>query len=413
MAQGAELDAVAPGSRPDADRRPPRGRLDSLTGLRALAAFVVFLTHVQGLFQDGPASTFMERIGTQGFTGVSFFFILSGFVLTWSHRPGDRPRAFYRRRFARIAPAYWTALVLAVALNLLLERERGVAPVWESLPSFLALQAWWPDPAIYFGGNGPGWSISCEAFFYATFPLLILLLPRFASRLPLTAWLVLLAGIAGPLALHPTEWPTLESWAVAHLPLLRLPEFVLGICLALAVQRGWRPRLGFRTALALCLAAYLAAGWVPLYAIPMLTLPPFAMLIAVAATRDIGGRPTSMARPWPRRLGEWSFAFYLVHELVLRVVIPVARRIDNGLPVAIAAAVVGLALGVLCAFLLYTLVERPLEKRLRGAPARPEMVAAADPAEPPRTPGGMTAIDSPVTCVSTTHSGQEETRCRD
>src|SRR4051794_29113441 len=118
-------------------------RLDSLTGLRAVAAFAVFLTHAQGLFDGGPAGPFLRRISAQGPTGVSFFFVLSGFVLTWSSRPGDRPGAFYRRRFARIAPAYWCALCAAVLLELTVLRSgRGAAPAKDAIPSFFAVQAW-------------------------------------------------------------------------------------------------------------------------------------------------------------------------------------------------------------------------------------------------------------------------------
>lgn len=48
--------------------------------------------------------------------GVSFFFILSGFVLVWSFRSSDTPGEFYRRRFARIVPAYVAMCVVALAV---------------------------------------------------------------------------------------------------------------------------------------------------------------------------------------------------------------------------------------------------------------------------------------------------------
>ena len=84
-------------------RRPPRKRLprvESLTGLRWWAAFFVFSHHMTNL-APLPIYKFLKY----GTSGVTFFFVLSGFVLTWSAQPGTKIRTFYRRRFARIWPA--------------------------------------------------------------------------------------------------------------------------------------------------------------------------------------------------------------------------------------------------------------------------------------------------------------------
>lgn len=71
---------------------PPR--LDSLTGLRFLAALAVFFYHTVTLCPPGIPKSVLSVVAAQGLVGVSFFFILSGFVLSWSHRPDDSPRAF-------------------------------------------------------------------------------------------------------------------------------------------------------------------------------------------------------------------------------------------------------------------------------------------------------------------------------
>src|SRR5262245_62142748 len=74
-------------------------RVESLTGLRWWAAFFVFCHHMTNL-APLPIYDFLKY----GTSGVTFFFVLSGFVLTWSARPGTKIRTFYRRRFARIFP---------------------------------------------------------------------------------------------------------------------------------------------------------------------------------------------------------------------------------------------------------------------------------------------------------------------
>ena len=88
-------------------------RLDALTGLRWWAAFVVFVFHMVNRHR---AAARADRRGLQpsGYLGVTFFFVLSGFVLTWSARPERDKRTFYWRRFARIYPSHFVTLLLAI-----------------------------------------------------------------------------------------------------------------------------------------------------------------------------------------------------------------------------------------------------------------------------------------------------------
>jgi peptidoglycan/LPS O-acetylase OafA/YrhL len=373
----------------DGEITPARPRIDSLTGLRAVAAFGVFLTHAhESFFGDGPAAWVMLHFGSPGYTGVTFFFILSGFVLTWSHRRGDRPSAFYRRRFSRIAPAYWVTLLAGIALTSYLHRSRGVAPLLESLPSIVGIQAWFPERQIYFGGNAVGWTLSCEAFFYALFPALVLLLPRRGDH-RIVAIAVLIVFTAAPTLMwipfgHPPEW-------INILPLQRVTEFALGMLIAASLGSGWRPFIGYRAAVLLALTGYVAVGFVE-YAYLFVAIP-YALLIAAAASRDLSGRGTPMGRSLFRRLGEWSFAFYLVHQLVVRVISPLVNRLGDSLLFAILGACAALAVALLAALALYYGVEVPLERLLRGSPPRPEMLETStwplleperrDPAEAP------------------------------
>src|SRR5437868_13769353 len=93
-------------------------QLRSLTGLRFIAAFVVFGFHVTVanlITPNGAVSAALTYFFRQGATGVSFFFMLSGFVLCWSARPGDSARRFWRRRAAKIYPNHLVTALVALA----------------------------------------------------------------------------------------------------------------------------------------------------------------------------------------------------------------------------------------------------------------------------------------------------------
>ncbi|WP_406046043.1 acyltransferase family protein [Micromonospora sp. NBC_00898] len=82
------------------------GRLPSLTGLRWVAALLVFGFHVgtMRIVAEPDNQAVIDRQLSLGLSGVEFFFILSGFVLVWSYRDGERRRTFLRRRLAKIYP---------------------------------------------------------------------------------------------------------------------------------------------------------------------------------------------------------------------------------------------------------------------------------------------------------------------
>lgn len=350
-------------------------RLDSLTALRWWAALAVFAHHMTN-FAPLPISGPL-RLGAQG---VAFFFVLSGFVLTWSARPGTPVSTFYWRRFARIWPAHMVALLLAVVV--FVGPPADVEESWVRplsvvlLLSVLLLHGWSSNNEVVFSGNPASWTLSLEAFFYATHPWLDRVLGRTGRRAAL-AVLFAIPVVAAILYLARAEID-----ALAHLPrpVLRLWEFCLGMALAHAVRLGWRPRLPVPVALGVLFAVCAGVFLGPLRApglweslrlgplSPVLIPAGCAVVIAAYATREMRGIADGSGRGAPRawlvRLGEWSFAFYLLHATLIY-----ACRTWFGLqPVGwsnllIYAAV--LVPSIVAAWALHAFVERPVEKRLR------------------------------------------------
>jgi peptidoglycan/LPS O-acetylase OafA/YrhL len=352
---------------------PQRGgaasRLPSLTGLRFVAAFVVFgfHVHISRLSAGGGVRTATEWVFGPGAVGVSFFFVLSGFVLTWSARPADTTLRFWRRRIAKIYPNHVVTALAATAAAVLAGTGLTAAVV---VPNLLLVQAWSPDAGVFFGLNTVSWSLACEAFFYALFPLLY----RGLTRLPGAAlWPAVAASLAVvwlvPVASHLLP-AAHRYWFIWVFPVARLPEFLAGMLLARIVHSGRWPAVPLWSVVTLTVVAYLGSRWLPdEFRLVAGTAVPFALLVAAAGAADAAGRRTPWAGRWAVRLGELSFAFYLVHLLAIRLIVRVAG-VDHPTVAAVGLALAALALAVAGSWLLYRCVELPGMRLLGGRRSR-------------------------------------------
>jgi peptidoglycan/LPS O-acetylase OafA/YrhL len=334
---------------------------------------------------------------------VTFFFVLSGFVLAWSCagvglRGAEVPaRVFYWRRLARVWPLHLLATGLAVAVVLAAGRRLSAAGTLLSLP---LLQAWSPFAAT--AGNPAAWSLSAEAWFYLLLPLLLPVLLRRGDR-TLTLLTALACG-CGPLlwlAGALVQQPDLRGWLLDYLPLTRTPQFVLGALAGVAVRRGRRSPVGVGTAAAALLLWHLAlipwsaavpeSRWYgPYSASQLLVAPLFALLIAAAAQRDVVGAPGRdgglLAGRRMRRLGHWSFAWYLVHQSCLRAVLRLFGTPHH--PAGTAAGwLLVLATSLALAGALHTWVEQPVEAWLRACGPQARTVPRAQAVPHARKPG--------------------------
>jgi peptidoglycan/LPS O-acetylase OafA/YrhL len=212
--------------------RPPS--LPALTGVRFIAAIGVLLYHY--------GASFLERSGIphpiaqllhNGYLGVSLFFVLSGFILTYTHQTdiinerfiGD----FYVARFARIYPVYFLVLMIGFPVISAPLSPTSMAAV------ILMLQSWTPPQS----GAGylwvmQAWTLSVEFFFYLCFPAILLC----AKRLNAIATSLVAAGAAilivmfGLSSVVPgtTEIPYMSSTGLP-IPVLRTAEFIYGVML--------------------------------------------------------------------------------------------------------------------------------------------------------------------------------------
>ena len=336
VADPPPITAQPPASR-QADATFTIPKLHALTSLRFFAAAMIVMLHAQGYF--GAIALLARFTLTQG---VCFFFVLSGFILTYAYPSLDMRGVwrFLAARLARIVPLH----VVAFALYIL------ILPAWyrdsvsrgthgARLLTLFLLQAWVPVYRVQTAFNGVSWSLSVEFFFYLCFPLLLWRWRR-TWRVKLAASFLLVCGsifVANhwlphlPRGAAPPDvvyfFPPARLWefvvgvATAHLwrylrPRVRCGRWVgtvlevaiLAATFAVMFQSGaWAHRAGQSGIIGPGGEAWLASsGFVCL---------PFAALICVMAcewgwiARVLSRRPLVL-------LGEISFSLYLLHLIV-------------------------------------------------------------------------------------------------
>jgi peptidoglycan/LPS O-acetylase OafA/YrhL len=397
-------------------------RLHSLTSLRFFAAIFVLLAHSGDAFV--PTPWFRDFVAV-AFIPVSFFFVLSGFVLTWSYKADASSGMFFKRRAARILPLH--AITWACALPVLFfeQNHLGVLP---SLAALLLVQSFVPMRSYYYAGNGPSWSLSCEAFFYALFPWLRRWVEPMSVRRAL--WWTAIVGAAmtvvivtgAALLSRPTEKGLL------HIdPLSRVGEFVIGMLLARAMMSGWRPRISFAWAAAAFMAVYtlaavlntvtdhglpsstdalqyqfLASG-LPRSVGALMALPFTCLLIIAAARADLEGR-AGLRNAKLVLLGEASLSMYLTHPFVVKGTLWLIKPVPAlrhglaawGVEAFVACAATALAL------ISYHHIERRLERKIlgRATPRRDVSIPAQPQPQPQMQMQSQTPLQSqprPVT----------------
>ncbi len=326
-----------------------------IQGLRALAALLVFWTHLCKLAAEGGILPLRHpfMLGLEvGQFGVDLFFVISGYLIVRSLRQSGRIGPFLARRIIRIVPLLWFINTLLLVLDLRMgERLAEVLPIY--LQSCLMLPGML-DIAVM---QTAAWSISYEETFYLSAALLFAL-----SRRRPKAAVILGSGLALCLAAwHP-----------------RFAFFGVGIAALRWPVRARAPVLWLLVFLALLWAAYrgtnpIVASIIDIRPVLLATALPFAYLCFRAVIDGETGFHT-MLRSWPlQHLGLVSYSFYLWQGLILDITWDWCPwRTPYGFA---AYSVLALALTVGVAHLSFRVLEQDtaifLRKRWLGEDVRP------------------------------------------
>lgn len=366
-------------------------RFDQLEGLRGVAAIAVLVQHCLeftplNATDNGswPARVFQESFNL-GRVGVIVFFLISGFLIPHSLKPGTRPIAkFTVSRFFRLYPLYWVSLAVAlVVFPRLIPTEFTAQQIAANVTMLTPLFGQEYVISLY-------WTLFVEMLFYglcaALFAAGVLHARRFMAW-GLVAVTVCGAALVGAeLYLPPTKYDSAAE------KLMTLGIYLLTMFAGYVLRMDYLRELGGRvTACALAALATLLGlycwtrgqhgGYDPLLSpgsVALSTVSGFVVFFAVLH----GNLLTHAVWRW---LGAISYGVYLFHAITLKIAVPHFAPVESaGESVLFTSSVLLSSIAV--AAPLHWLVERPMiamGKRVRAgldAP-RPAELSSASPAE--------------------------------
>ena len=390
------------------------GALPALTGARFIAAAGVVGYHYQSIMHC-PA--WLDPLLGSGRSGVCFFYILSGFILTynygsWFTKDARRWNAFAEARLARVYPMYFVSMLISLAVVVGWNLPRYRALLEQSsythltpgnmtgtfVVDILCLQPLLPSPEVELLWNSANWSIPCELFFYLCFPVFLIWLHRLSLSRGGLIRLAIAIYCAQSLVFISIAAAVARFWAPASLlghftatrnlatdlllyrsPLLRFGEFAVGVIVGLLFleeRRSPKTQSGSlkkRSAgILLCFLGILSVAYceVPeawshglswLRAFTLFT-PFYATLILLLAR---GGTPLARFLSWRpvELLGESSYSLYMIHVPILSLLVYKNR---SGHPIGGMEIAVYLALTVIASLACFKYIESPARRKWRS-----------------------------------------------
>jgi peptidoglycan/LPS O-acetylase OafA/YrhL len=307
-----------------------------ITTLRFISALWVFLFHVQMRWSiDLPAP--IANIISQGPLGMSIFFILSGFVLTYTYfskEPSQHYKSYTIKRLARIYPVYLVISILTlpflhispVPIDLLGWIYYLATYLLVIVLNILLLQAWFPSLFNYWIDGGT-WSLSVECFFYLLFPFILAVLKKISiARLKLLLPVLYILTILPGLVFVTSLAPKVTFATVYALPIYRLAEFTIGIIIAILFinDRERERHVSFPNsykliACTIALLTYLsifAKTFPQIYVIHnFIAIPLLAAIVYYCASLNRGYLYQILSHPYLVFLGKISYSFYLFQSI--------------------------------------------------------------------------------------------------
>lgn len=346
-------------------------KLAPLTSLRFFAALGVFLIHYNQLYLQSTNSVivYLRPIFFEGYLWVGFFFILSGFIISYSQgkkNEKDTPSHFLLKRFARIYPVHLLMLIFFCFYfnnTWIMDQQNSI------FYNLLLVQSFIPVAHTYWGYNAVSWSISTEAFFYVSFLFLSLLKPKYLASLFLVLIFMLLAS-----HLYEFESRDVMVWSYYINPISRAVDFIAGILLyhlyeyskdkkIAALLRGTTAEVVSILIMVVFMAIAIKTQFTKSFRYDLYYIIPMSLIIFTFSVSE-GAISKLLSHRALIILGESSFCLYMIHQLFISIAI--TKITDSPQNASLTQFLIllpaFLTMAIILSILIHVIYEKPVAK---------------------------------------------------
>lgn len=319
-------------------QKPIQNYIPALTGVRALAAYLVFISHYSYIFDD-VLPPLLQRFFGEFHIGVSIFFVLSGFLITYRyynnfHLTADWFKRYLKNRVARIYPMYALLTICAFGYYFI-TKDQSITKGYDNPIGLLILNITFIRGFFYqFWDTGiaQGWSLTVEECFYFSAPFIFFLAKKY-NRFYIQPVILTAFAVAMTLVFSHVNW----HGFFGNFPFVmlftffgRCFEFFVGVQLArIVLSKGFNRTnkipytyLGFVLMFVCVLGMALQPipkGWSAGVESPVgIILNNYFLCLAVALffyglLTEHTAFKNLLAKPFVELLGKSSYIFYLIH----------------------------------------------------------------------------------------------------
>ncbi|AZA91981.1 O-acetyltransferase OatA [Chryseobacterium nakagawai] len=336
-------------------------KISQITFTRFLAAMAIVISHFnKDLFLY--KIDYISNIFLKANVGVSYFFILSGFIMIVAYHKKDTIEYFeyYKNRFARIYPLY------VLGLLLYLVTRYSDFSIYKGFLYLFGLQSWIPGEAMIL--NFPGWSISVEFLFYLLFPLLYNYFYSKGNKsiwvVTIIIWIITQVFCSLYSASSYYEGPHTKSHELLYyFPLMHINEFLVGNLAGLYFVRNSSQKnydIPIIVIFGLILLSLMFTSFFYHNGLMALLFIPLIILIS----RNNGALSRLFSLKPLEYLGEASYAIYITHIPVLYILRELLKWRKYNFSIDIVFGIYIVFLIIICA-LFYEFIEKPLRDYLK------------------------------------------------
>jgi len=333
--------------------------------LRGIASLLVVLLHCTITVNESQGRPFLFDVFKFGGAGVDIFFVLSGFIITYTSAPALKQQQgftpFIRKRFVRIFPVYWIVISFFLLLQVLMPSFYRTHYDF-SAANLLGTYLLFPGHTMV---NGVSWTLTYELFFYLIFSLAFLI----RNRAVLAGLCVIyILGLIIPAWFYPQNI-TGNAWADLVIFPMNL-EFFMGIAAALLIPK--IPRQSGRllivsgTLLFIASAVFFNAGYAitgsAFNRVILFGIPSFLLIMGIVKHELF---TKIKVHSFFVQLGEASYSLYLLHLPFVAAGIKIFSKLQISNTYLLHAFVLALV-AALCigSIFFFKIIEKPLIDRL-------------------------------------------------